>query len=193
MTVFEEVKELVDVPTAARHYGFEVNRSNMICCPFHSERTPSCKLYHSNFHCFGCGEHGDVISMVQKLFGLTAIEAVRQLNSDFGLGLDVDKPPETADVERIEKAKSQRQAYEQWENHAFKVLDEYLWLMRDFHERFAPRSAEDKIDKRFVYSQHNLDFAEYIANEFLLADKEEKLLMKDEVERIERELAKWKI
>ena len=64
--------------------------------------------------------------------------------------------------------------------------------MRDFQERFAPQCAEDEIDKRFVYSQHNLGFEEYIANEFLLADKEEKRLMKDEVERIERELAKWK-
>ena len=88
--------------------------------------------------------------------------------------------------------KAQRQAYEQWENHAFKVLDEYLWLMRDFHERFAQQSAEDEIDRRFVYSQHNLDFAEYIADEFLLADREERILIKDEVEKIERELAKWK-
>lgn len=76
MTIFEEVKKLVDVHSAARHYGLEVNRSNMVCCPFHSERTPSCKLYDRNFHCFGCGGHGDVISLMQKLFGLTPIEAV---------------------------------------------------------------------------------------------------------------------
>lgn len=62
MTIFEEVKELVDVPTAARHYGVEVNRSNMAICPFHNERTPSMKLYKKNYHCFGCQAHGDVIS-----------------------------------------------------------------------------------------------------------------------------------
>lgn len=45
MTIFEQIKELVDVPTAARHYGTEVNKSNMAICPFHNERTPSCKLY----------------------------------------------------------------------------------------------------------------------------------------------------
>lgn len=28
MTIYKEVKELVDVPTAFRHYGIEVRRSN---------------------------------------------------------------------------------------------------------------------------------------------------------------------
>jgi DNA primase len=191
MTIFDEVKELVDVPTAARHYGVEVNRSNMAICPFHSERTPSCKLYEKNFHCFGCGEHGDVIDLVGKLFSLRPIEAVRQINSDFGLNLDVDKPPDRADISRIKKQKSERMAYEQWEHHAHKVLSDYLWLLRDFAQRFAPMNPDDEIDERFVYGVHNLDYAEYVAGEFLTADKDEKLQMKDEVERIEREIKRF--
>jgi hypothetical protein len=192
MTIFEQIKELVDVPMAARHYGIEVNRGNMAICPFHSERTPSCKLYEKNFYCFGCGEHGDVITLVQKLFGLTPIEAVRQINSDFCLNLDVDKPPNKTDIARIERQKSERQAYEQWENYAYKVLNDYLWLLRDFAQRFVPENPDDETHERFVYSMHNLDYAEYIAEEFLMADKEEKISMKDEVERIERETNRLK-
>jgi DNA primase len=192
MTIFEQIKELVDVPMVARHYGIEVNRSNMAICPFHSERTPSCKLYEKNFYCFGCGEHGDVITLVQKLFGLTPVEAVRQINSDFCLNLDVDKPPNKTDIARLEKQKSERLAYEQWENYAYKVLNDYLWLMRDFAQRFAPENPDDETHERFVYSMHNLDYAEYIAEEFLMADKEEKMSMKDEVERIERETNRLK-
>ena len=45
MTIFDDIKELVDVPTAARSYGVEVHRGNMALCPFHRERHPSCKLY----------------------------------------------------------------------------------------------------------------------------------------------------
>jgi hypothetical protein len=99
----------------------------------------------------------------------------------------VDKPPNKTDIARIERQKSERHAYEQWENYAYKVLNDYLWLMRDFAQRFAPKNPNDEIDERFVYSMHNLDYAEYIAEEFLMADKEEKISMKDEVERIERE------
>ena len=82
MTIIEEIKELVDVPTAARHYGVEVHRGNMALCPFHRERHPSCKLYADHYYCFGCQAHGDVIRLVQELFGLTPIEAVKQINSD---------------------------------------------------------------------------------------------------------------
>lgn len=187
MTIFEEVKLLVDVPTAARHYGVEVNKSSMAVCPFHNERTPSCKLYNKNYYCFGCQAHGDVISLVQNLFGLTPIEAVRQINSDFGLCLNVNKPPDREDFQLINRQKQKREAYQQWENHAYKVLNDYLWLMRDFKEKYAPHSPDDIPDSRFVYSQHHLNYAEYIADEFLLADKENKLAMKEEIEHIEQE------
>lgn len=192
MAIFEEVKEIVDVPTAARHYGIEVRRSNICLCPFHNEKTPSMKLYKRNYYCFGCQAHGDVISLVQNLFGLTPIEAVRQINNDFGLFLNVDKPPDRADIQRINRQKQKREAYQQWENHAYKVLNDYLWLMRDFAEMYAPQNPVDIPDSRFVYSQYHLSYAEYMAEEFLLADKETKLSMREEIERIEQETIRLK-
>ena len=56
--------------TAAEHYGIEVKRNGMACCPFHDDRTPSMKV-DKRFHCFGCQEDGDVIDFVGKLFGLS--------------------------------------------------------------------------------------------------------------------------
>ena len=42
------------------------------CCPFHHEKTPSFSISESEqyFHCFGCGEKGDVFSFVQKYEGV---------------------------------------------------------------------------------------------------------------------------
>lgn len=51
------------------------------CCPFHQEKTPSCKVdsVSQTWHCFGCGEGGDIISYVRKLDDVDFVDAVRFL------------------------------------------------------------------------------------------------------------------
>ncbi len=62
-------------------------------CPFHDERTPS---FHVRpqvglWHCFGCGEGGDVISFVQKVDGLAFTEAVEHLAGRVGIQLHYEE------------------------------------------------------------------------------------------------------
>ena len=58
-------------------------------CPFHDERSPSFHVRPQvgRWHCFGCGEGGDVISFVQKIDGLAFAEAVEYLAGRVGLQL----------------------------------------------------------------------------------------------------------
>lgn len=51
------------------------------CCPFHQEKTPSCKLDPATqlWHCFGCGEGGDIFNFVMKSEDMNFVEAVRYL------------------------------------------------------------------------------------------------------------------
>ena len=60
MTIYEKAKSLVTAREAAEHYGLTVNRYGLALCPFHDDHNPSMKL-DDRFHCFGCGEDGDVI------------------------------------------------------------------------------------------------------------------------------------
>ncbi|WP_370200367.1 DNA primase [Aeromicrobium sp.] len=58
-------------------------------CPFHDEKTPS---FHANpargtFHCFGCGEGGDAIAFIQKIEGLSFVEAMERLAAKYGIQL----------------------------------------------------------------------------------------------------------
>jgi hypothetical protein len=182
MTVFEQVKSALDMPTVARSYGLNINRSGMAICPFHDEKTPSAKIYPDSFHCFGCGEHGDVIGFVEKMFGLPPIDAVKKLNDDFSLHIEIGHAPTRSEKSEFQKRADERKAYEDWEKSAWKTLHDYLWLMREWRERYAPIMPNIPIDRRFVYSLHHLDYAEYLCNEFISASKEEKLAMKNEIE-----------
>lgn len=87
MVDVQDLKRMLPMEEVARHYGFEPNRSGFICCPFHGEKTASLKIYPGDrgWHCFGCGEGGDVIRFVMKLFGLTFPQALTRLKFDFGL------------------------------------------------------------------------------------------------------------
>ena len=58
-------------------------------CPFHSEKTPSFTVSDTKqfYHCFGCGEGGDVISFIMKKENLSFPEAVKFLADKAGIPL----------------------------------------------------------------------------------------------------------
>ncbi|QLL05781.1 DNA primase [Mycobacterium vicinigordonae] len=55
-------------------------------CPFHNEKSPSFNVRpnHGQFHCFGCGEGGDVFAFVQKIEHVSFVEAVEMLADRIG-------------------------------------------------------------------------------------------------------------
>lgn len=56
-------------------------RDGMVCCPLHTEKTPSCKIYNDNhWHCYGsCNTGGDVIDLVMAMQEMDFIPAVKYL------------------------------------------------------------------------------------------------------------------
>lgn len=75
-------------------------------CPFHDERSPS---FHVRpqlgfYHCFGCGESGDVISFLQKMDHVTFADAVERLAARAGFQLtyeDGDSAPDHSNRARL--------------------------------------------------------------------------------------------
>jgi DNA primase len=75
-------------------------------CPFHDERSPS---FHVRpqvgmYHCFGCGESGDVYTFLQKMDHVSFTEAVERLAARAGLELhyeDGGGPTESGNRARI--------------------------------------------------------------------------------------------
>ena len=85
----DAIRAAVTTERAARHYGFEIKRSNFIACPFHSgDRTASLKIFpDGGWRCFGCNRGGSVIDFVMELFNVGVSDACKRLDADFSLGL----------------------------------------------------------------------------------------------------------
>ncbi len=68
-------------------------------CPFHGERTPSFYVFpdKQDWHCFGCGERGDIITFVQKQQSLDFREALELLAERAGIPLERGGHPESAE------------------------------------------------------------------------------------------------
>lgn len=57
------------------------------CCPFHNEKTPSFAVNEEKgfYHCFGCGEHGDIISFTMKSENIDFKDAISKLADMAGI------------------------------------------------------------------------------------------------------------
>lgn len=94
-----EIKDRIVLSELIGEYGIDIKRAGSAvkaCCPFHNEKTPSFHINNDKgfYKCFGCGEHGDIFTFVQKYEGIPFIEAVRKLAERAGVKLEERYDPQ---------------------------------------------------------------------------------------------------
>ena len=166
--VFEAVKQSVSTRDAAAFYGIEVKRNGMACCPFHDDKNPSMKV-DQRFHCFGCGEDGDVIDFTAKLFDLSPKEAAEKLAQDFGLIYDSQAPPRR----RYVRQKTEAQKFREDRQRCYRVLSDYYYLLKKWEADNSPRTPEEEPHPRFVEAIQKKTYVEYLLDLFLYESEEE--------------------
>ena len=62
-------------------------KDSWCCCPFHDEKTPSCKINDDlgSYYCFGCGAKGDIFTIYTELYNFSFPEAVKELAQRAGI------------------------------------------------------------------------------------------------------------
>lgn len=89
-------------------------------CPFHSEKTPSFRVTESTnrYHCFGCGESGDIFDWLDKKRGMTLKEAIAHLAQAtpglHHLNARLDLPPPPKPVEEAPLLPLKDSRYQAW-------------------------------------------------------------------------------
>lgn len=102
----EDVRERTDIvqvigdrlPLKRASGGF------VACCPFHHEKTPSFHVSprRQRFHCFGCGEDGDVFKFLMKHDGMAFLDSVKYLAEKCGVEIVESAPdPGAARAKRL--------------------------------------------------------------------------------------------
>jgi len=84
-----ESNDIVDV--ISQYITLKRVGSNFLgLCPFHNEKTPSFSVSSTKqmYHCFGCGEGGDVISFIMKYLSLDFVEALKLLAKRSNIVID---------------------------------------------------------------------------------------------------------
>jgi DNA primase len=101
---FDLVKERVDIVqlVGERVQLRKAGRSYSGLCPFHAEKTPSFSVDpdRRTFHCWGCGEKGDVFDWLIKIDGIDKAEALKVLADKAGVPLTGGKPPAEREREK---------------------------------------------------------------------------------------------
>ncbi|HET8906020.1 MAG TPA: DNA primase [Ktedonobacterales bacterium] len=137
LDIVEEIGAVVSLKKSGKAYKG--------LCPFHGERTPSFYVFpdKQDWHCFGCGERGDIITFVQKQQSLDFREALELLAERAGIPLENTSRPETPE-ESAETANRKR----------LRALNEAaaIWFHHQLLQSTAAQYCRSYLDSRGVSS-----------------------------------------
>lgn len=109
----DDVRERTNIVDVVRRY-VELKRAGTGSwkglCPFHAEKTPSFHVHEQRqfFHCFGCGEKGDVFSFLVKIEQRSFMEVLRDLAHQAGVDIP-EKALTPAERKAMDEATSERE------------------------------------------------------------------------------------
>ena len=171
MDMAADIRRLLTAQQVAGFYGFQINRSGFMKCPFHSnDNTASLKLYdgEGGFHCFACGAHGSVIDFVMLLFDLNFRQAVLRIDADFHLGLTSSRPDRAARSAALEARREERRHKEQAEKN-FRLMAQELHYWQEVRDTFQPVRQGDEVfyHPLYVEAVKRLPYIEYWLDDYI--------------------------
>jgi DNA primase len=160
MDQLEEIKSKIDIVEFIQGYLplKKAGRNYKASCPFHNEKTPSFMVSPERqiWHCFGCGEGGDVFGFLMKTEGMDFSEALKILAQKTSVKLKSQAPGVSDKKDRFFRIyKIASLLYEKilWETEAGKPVLEYLknrqikgFTIKEFSLGLAPGRGSVLID-----------------------------------------------
>lgn len=165
MNKVQEIKNRVTMWDVLAKYGFEQKRR--MRCPLHNGDDLNFAVADHSFMCFSHCGGGDVITFVQKLFGLSFSDALKRIDADFGLNLygersfDELRKSHYQQKQMQAKRKREKEAKDKAEREYWEIFDEWKRL-DDNRRNYAPKFDGDSLHPLYVEAIKNIARVEHL-------------------------------
>ena len=161
----QTIKDRLTMREVLEHYGYTPKRR--MPCPIHQGKDLNFEVKNKSWHCYShCGS-GDIISFVQKLFGLSFPDALKKIDLDFKLNLygnhslqELRQSHYRQKQVQAERERKEREK-EQADNEYWAVFEEWKRL-DDNKRKYAPKTPGEEWHPLFVEALQKLAYQEYL-------------------------------
>lgn len=138
-----------------------------MCCPFHSEKTPSFFVNTKNqyFKCFGCNVGGDVFKFIQLYYHCNFKTALKIIYEDFNVG-------SASDLIRAGASTRRKREFRRWSAEAYFLLYRALWHGREYLEHNRPKGSMSELTEEYSFMINDITKIEFYFDELLRNDRE---------------------
>ena len=140
MNVFDAIKEYLTTRQIIANEGFYISRNGMMKCPFHDDDHPSLNVK-ERFKCFACGEYGDGINFVAKLYGLSLLNAAKKIADSFNLSYNNNYG--NWSMKSIRQVNSDRVVFAEKKRELLSALSALVSTIALAEREYAPSDPED--------------------------------------------------
>ena len=191
MSIFDEVKQQLNIRQVVEYYGFKVNRAGQFICPFHNDHKPSASIKNDYFNCFVCGAGGDLITFTAKLHGLKNYDACKKLASDFNLNIGTE-PQTQADRLRADRERAKRQSELKRQKEIENLIQHTGLVLASYHcYLWQGLQLYPYGHIRHIRALQELTQAQYYLDCYDENPREYSIAFRKQVELIERRLHQW--
>ena len=191
MSIFDEVKQQLNIRQVVEFYGFNVNRAGQFICPFHNDHNPSASIKKDYFNCFVCGAGGDLITFTAKLHGINNYDACKKLVSDFGLNISTE-PQTQVDKLKADRERAKRQAELKRQKEIENLIQHTGLVLASYHcYLWQGLQLYPYGHIRHIRALQELTQAQYYLDCYDENPREYSIAFRKQVEQIERRVHQW--
>jgi DNA primase len=166
----DQIKQKLSLQEIVEFYiGRNVGYNKRYKCPFNAEEEHyNLEVKGKKWKCYSCGESGDEIEFVKKLFNKSTYkEALMQIAIDFKLDTEFEHSPEY--IKQMNEIREQKRLQEEHEKLLLKSENELFNILLD-----KERKLESQLKKVQPFSNENLGKYRYtsLASEFIKIKKQ---------------------